>query len=100
MINTGYHIDLKYHINHVISNDYLIQAGGTSAEVRESRLGVLAIGRVLPLIPDQKILGKWLILLRDGGRSFSQQAFGELLMLRRLQNPDDFWAEEQVAQVL
>jgi len=80
--------------------EYFDQILSNFPEVRESRLGVLAIGRVLPLIPEQKILEKWLVLLRDGGWSFSQQAYGELLMLRRLQKPDDFWAEEQVAQVL
>jgi hypothetical protein len=64
--------------------------------VRESRIGVLEIGRILHLIPDQRTIERWLSLLRDSTKVRANQAFGELLMLRLFRKPEDAWARNQV----
>jgi len=94
-------------------------------DVRESKLGVLGIGRILHLVPEHNtlkkllalfydytigialhqapkhnIIRKWLTLLRDSAGDFAQQAFGELLMLLLFRKPQDKWAKKQIEAYL
>jgi len=68
--------------------------------VRENRVGVLEIGRVLNLVPEQGSIEKWLTLFRESTSAFSQQAFGELAMLRVLGKPEDVWTRSQIESAL
>jgi hypothetical protein len=65
-------------------------------DVRESKQGVLEIGRILRLVLDQDTVLKWLTLFRESASEFGKQAFGELVMLRCLQKPEDEWARHEV----
>lgn len=69
-------------------------------DVIESKLGALEIGRILQLVPKQKTVERWLRLLRDSTSDFGKQVFGELLMLRILQKPEDSWAKNQLEAAL
>ncbi|MBW2031601.1 MAG: ATP-binding protein, partial [Deltaproteobacteria bacterium] len=69
-------------------------------EVRESKLGVLEMGRVLHLLFEEETIERWLTLLRDSRTPFSQQAFGELVMLCVFYRPEDNWARGQIETCL
>jgi len=73
--------------DHVISN---------FKDVRESKLGVLEIAKTLRFVPRQKTVEKWLTMFRESRSLFGKQAFGELVLLRALQNPTDNWALNQI----
>lgn len=69
-------------------------------DVRESKRGALETGRVLHLLPEQEVVERWLILLRDSTSDFGQQVFGELVMLRLLQEAGDTWAKHEIETAL
>jgi len=79
------------YFNHVITH---------FKDVRESKRGALEIGRVLHLVPEQEVVERWLILLRDSTNDFGQQVFGELVMLRLLQKGGDTWAKHEMEAAL
>jgi len=79
------------YFDHVITN---------FKDVRESKLGALEIGRVLPFVPEHETIEKWLTLLRDSTSGFAQQAFGELVMLRLFWKPEDGWTKTQIEDSL
>lgn len=49
---------------------------------------------------DDGVVAGWLADMRDDASPFTDQAFGELVALRHLLNPEDAWCTEQVQAIL
>jgi len=62
--------------------------------------GAIAIATVLHLVPDDAMVERWLNEIRDSDWHLGQQAYGELLMLYRMDRPESRWAAEQVQRNL
>lgn len=69
-------------------------------DIAEDKIGIIAFGDILQLIPENPIVQDWLMQIGSKDSVLSKQAFGELLMLYNFRNPDDQWGREQLEGIL
>jgi hypothetical protein len=97
---TLHNVSLLFNWDRRKASSYFDKVIKNFRDVRESKQGVLEIGRILHLVPDQDTILSWLTLFRESANEFGKQAFGELVMLRCLQKPEDEWARHEVKRAL
>ncbi|MCP4458244.1 MAG: hypothetical protein GY816_09515, partial [Cytophagales bacterium] len=82
------------------ATQYYNQVLGNFPEIAEDKIGIIAFGDILQLIPGNPIVQNWLMQIGSKDSDLRKQAFGELLMLYNFRNPNDQWGREQLDGIL